>query len=145
MSSNNANRSKKYKKRKMNEKRGLAFLPRLHYLFYFFQGSLEFYCKYINDNHHISSSSDSDEEELPHSQRGQKQTQVFTKSRQIVEPICKKRNTLEFFSSRFPAFIFSQCQVKGQYHNINEHNSPQCQVKGLAPEIKKAISTSTAR
>jgi len=67
MSSNNASRSKKYKKRKMNEKRGLAFLP--------------------------SSSSDSDEEELPHSQRGQKQTQV----------------------------------------------------KGLAPEIKKAISTSTAR
>merc|ERR1712013_930090 len=67
MSSNNASRSKKYKKRKLNEKRGLAFLP--------------------------SSSSDSDEEELPHSQRGQKQTQV----------------------------------------------------KGLAPVIKKAISTSTAR
>merc|ERR1719507_546590 len=60
-------REKKYKRRKINEKRGLGFLP--------------------------SSDSDSDQEELPHSQRHQKQKQV----------------------------------------------------KGLAPEIKKAISTSTAR
>ena len=119
MSSNNASRSKKYKKRKMNEKRGLAFLPRLHYLSYFFQGSLELFCKYFDGNHHISSSSDSDEEELPHSQRGQKQTQVFIQSGQIVEPICKKRTHLSFFPSHFPALNFSQCQIKGQYHNMS--------------------------
>jgi len=66
--SSTSNRSKKYKRRKMNEKRGLAFLP--------------------------SSDSDSDqEEELPRSQQHLKERQV----------------------------------------------------KGLAPDIKKAISTSTAR
>ena len=104
---------------------------------------------YIDGNHHISSSSDSDEEELPHSQRGQKQTQVFTQNRQIVEfQFAKKEHTWVFF---FPlsCFQFFTMPCKGaisQYlHAHLMFNFTQCQVKGLAPEIKKAISTSTAR
>ena len=72
--SSTSNRSKKYKRRKMNEKRGLAFLPRFSDFCMF-----EFLVNFL-----FSSDSDSDqEEELPRSQQHLKERQVSQDADQL--------------------------------------------------------------